>query len=82
MGFEDTLMNFLLAGSNEGDLVATVAEYRFQYAKLLVDNLKPDVILSHDDWGAKHSLFMDRISGENSSKNTTAESTVICVNMM
>ena len=59
MGFEDTLMNFLLEPEAMKDLVATVAEYRFQYAKLLVDNLKPDVILSHDDWGAKHSLFMD-----------------------
>lgn len=58
MGFEDTLMNFLLEPDDMKDLVATVAEYRFQYTKLLVDNLKPDVILSHDDWGAKHSLFM------------------------
>ena len=26
--------------------------------KLLVDNLKPDIILSHDDWGSKNTLFM------------------------
>lgn len=58
MGFEDTLMNFLLEPEAMHELVDVIAEYRFQYAKLLVDNLKPDVILSHDDWGSKHSLFM------------------------
>lgn len=58
MGFEDTLMNFLLEPEAMHELVDVVAEYRFQYAKLLVDNLKPDVILSHDDWGSKRSLFM------------------------
>jgi len=59
MGFEDTLVNFLLEPDDMKELVDAVAEYRFQYAKLLVDNLKPEVILSHDDWGAKRSLFMD-----------------------
>ena len=58
MGFEDTLMNFLMEPEAMHELVDAVAEYRFQYAKLLVDNLKPDVILSHDDWGSKRSLFM------------------------
>ena len=58
MGFEDTLMNFLLEPEYMHELVDAVAEYRFQYTKLLVDNLKPDVILSHDDWGSKRSLFM------------------------
>lgn len=45
MGFEEALMN-------------AIGEYRFIYAKLLVDNLHPDVILSRDDWGSKTSLFM------------------------
>ena len=58
MGFEDTLVNLLLEPDDMHDLVDAIAEYRFQYAKLLVDNLKPDVILSHDDWGSKTSLFM------------------------
>lgn len=58
MGFEDALMNLLLEPEATKELIDAIAEYRFQYAKLLVDNLKPDVILSHDDWGAKRSLFM------------------------
>jgi len=58
MGFEDTLMNMLLEPEAMDELAAMIGEYRFNYAKLLVDNLKPDIILSHDDWGSKTSLFM------------------------
>lgn len=39
------------------DLIETITEYRLQYVKLLIDNLHPDAILSHDDWGAKDALF-------------------------
>lgn len=58
MGFEDTLMNLLAEPDDMQELIAEIAEYRFKYAKLLVDNFKPDVIVSHDDWGSKESLFM------------------------
>ena len=58
MGFEDTFVNFLMEPDDMHDLVDAIGEFRFQYAKHLVDNMKPDVILSHDDWGSKTSLFM------------------------
>lgn len=58
MGFEDTLVNFLAEPESMHELIEVVAEYRYTYAKLLVENLKPDIILSHDDWGSKTSLFM------------------------
>lgn len=58
MGFEDTLINLLEEPEAMHELVDYVVEYRFQYAKLLVDNMHPDAILSHDDWGSKMSLFM------------------------
>lgn len=57
MGFEDTLMNLLLEPDDMAELAEAVAEYRFTYAELLCENIKPDIILSHDDWGAKHSMF-------------------------
>ena len=57
MGFEDMLMNFLLEPEDMMDLCNAIGEYRFQYMKLIVDHYKPDVMLSHDDWGSKHSLF-------------------------
>ena len=40
------------------DLCNAIGEYRFQLAKLIVDNLHPDVMLTHDDWGSKNSLFI------------------------
>jgi uroporphyrinogen-III decarboxylase len=58
MGFEDTLMNMLEEPEAMMDLLDIIGEYRLSYMKLLVDNLKPDVILSHDDWGTKNSMFM------------------------
>lgn len=40
------------------ELLEAIGEYRFQYTKLLVDNLHPDAIISHDDWGSKYSMFI------------------------
>lgn len=58
MPFEDTLVNMLLAPDEMDELAEAIGEYRFTYAKLLVDNLHPDIIISHDDWGSQKSLFM------------------------
>lgn len=58
MGFEDMLMNFLLEPEDMMDLCNAIGEYRYQYMKLIVDNIKPDVMLSHDDWGSKNALFV------------------------
>jgi uroporphyrinogen-III decarboxylase len=58
MGFEDTLANLLMEPEAMEELIEVIGNYRFQYMKLLVDNLKPDIILSHDDWGSKKSMFM------------------------
>lgn len=58
MGFEDMLMNFLLEPDDMMDLCNAIGEYRYQYMKLIVDNLEPDIMLSHDDWGSKNQLFV------------------------
>lgn len=58
MTFEDTLMNFLIEPEAMHELIDVITEYRLTYMKLIVENLHPDVIVSHDDWGAKTSLFM------------------------
>lgn len=58
MGIADTCMNILLEPEYMHELLAAIAEYRFNYTKLLVDNLHPDAIVSHDDWGNQKSLFM------------------------
>lgn len=58
MGFEDTLMNMLTEPESMAELCQVLGDYRLTFAKLLVENLKPDIILSHDDWGSKKNLFI------------------------
>ncbi len=59
MGFEDTLTNMLIEPEYMAEFCQVVGEYRYNYMKLIVDNLKPDIMLSHDDWGTKSNLFMN-----------------------
>lgn len=58
MGFEDTLANMLLEPEAMAELAEAIGNYRLTYAKLLIKYLKPDVIISLDDWGSKEALFM------------------------
>jgi hypothetical protein len=58
MTFEDTLCNLLIYPDEMHELIDVVTEYRLEYMKLIVENLHPDVILSHDDFGTQTSLFM------------------------
>ena len=58
MGFEDTLANLYEHPQEMHALIDYITTYRLLYVKLLIDNLQPDVIFSHDDWGTKDALFM------------------------
>ena len=58
MGFEDTLMNFLLEPELMADLAMALGEYRYNGYKLMVKYAHPDAILSHDDFGSKTQLFV------------------------
>lgn len=58
MTFEDTLCNFLMYPDEMHELIDVITEYRLEYMKLIVENLHPDAILSHDDFGSSTSLFM------------------------
>ena len=58
MGFEDTFVNLMTEPEAMADLCAAIGEYRYNGMKLMADIAKPDVILSHDDWGSKTNLFM------------------------
>ena len=58
MGFEDTLINLLLEPESMHDLLDYITDYKMTYCRLLVENLHPDVVLFHDDWGSKTNLFM------------------------
>lgn len=58
MGFEDTLTAFYEHPAEMHELIDYIADYRLEYEKMLVENLHPDAVLAHDDWGTKDTLFM------------------------
>ena len=58
MGFEDTLANLYEHPQEMHELIDYITDYRINYVNMLIDRLHPDAIFSHDDWGAKESLFM------------------------
>ena len=58
MPFQDVLTNLYDHPKEMHELIDYITEYRITYVKHLIENLKPDVIFSHDDWGTKDALFM------------------------
>lgn len=58
MTFEDTLCNMVLYPDQIRELIEVIADYRMTYFKLIVENLHPELIISHDDWGTNAQLFM------------------------
>lgn len=58
MGFEDTLMNFIAEPEAMHELIAYIRDFKLQQIRILHENLHPDVMMFHDDWGSKNSLFM------------------------
>lgn len=58
MGFEDMLVNFLTEPEAMHELLDALLEVRMTYVKLLIEHMKPEVIIHHDDWGSKQSLFL------------------------
>ena len=58
MPFQEVLTNLYDHPDEMHELIDYITEYRISYVKHLIENLKPDVIFSHDDWGTKDALFM------------------------
>ncbi|MCL2226375.1 MAG: uroporphyrinogen decarboxylase (URO-D) [Oscillospiraceae bacterium] len=58
MGFEDTLMNLLEEPDAMHDLIEAMKNFKLSQIEYMIDELKPDVFMTHDDWGSKTSLFM------------------------
>ncbi|MBQ0004302.1 MAG: cobalamin-dependent protein [Clostridiales bacterium] len=58
MGFENALTAFYEHPDEMHQLIDYILQFRMDYLKLIVENLHPDALLSHDDWGTKTQLFM------------------------
>jgi len=57
-GFEGALCGFYEEPEAMHELINAIKEMKLQQIDLIYKNLKPDVLLVHDDWGSKTSLFM------------------------
>jgi hypothetical protein len=58
MGFEDALCNYLVNQESMHELLEAMADWKIGHLERIIDNLKPDVVHYHDDWGNKASLFL------------------------
>ena len=58
MGFEDTLTALYEHPKEMHELIDYICDYKLKVVKMLIDNLHPDGIFFHDDWGTKQALFM------------------------
>jgi len=58
MGFEDTLCNLYEEPEAMHDLINAIKDFKLSQLKLIKENLNPDVLMFHDDWGSKYNLFM------------------------
>lgn len=58
MPFQEVLTNLYDHPQEMHELIDYITEYRLAYVKLLIEKLQPDVVFTHDDWGAKDALFM------------------------
>ena len=58
MGFEDLFINFYEEPEDLEDLIAAIADHRYEMFRILIEMAHPDAILAHDDWGSKTSLFI------------------------
>ena len=58
MPFEEVLVTLYEEPESLEEFFSAYADWKIKVFEQLIDNLNPDMIHSHDDWGSKISLFM------------------------
>lgn len=58
MPFEEVLTTLYEEPESLEEFFSAYADWKIKVFEQLIDNVKPDMIHSHDDWGSKNSLFM------------------------
>ncbi|KPU45578.1 methylcobalamin:coenzyme M methyltransferase [Oxobacter pfennigii] len=57
-GIDDCLMYFYEEPEALHELIDYIVDWKLQYAQLVCDIVKPEVIIHHDDWGSQLNSFM------------------------
>lgn len=58
MGMENALVNYLEYPEEMAGILRAIADYKKEYIRLTAQELHPDIIFYHDDWGSKQNLFL------------------------
>ncbi len=58
MGFENCLVNLIEESETMAEIAEYITDYRMECYKQICENLHPDVLFQHDDWGAKEAMLM------------------------
>lgn len=58
MGFEDALCSYMEEPDAMYELIGAIADWKIGHLERVINNLNPDIIHFHDDWGSKTSLFL------------------------
>jgi len=58
MGMNAAMISFYEEPEALKELIEAITLWELELAKLICDNLEPDMIFHHDDWGSQHSTFL------------------------
>lgn len=58
MGMENALVNYLEYPEEMAGILRAIADYKKKYIRMVAEQLHPDIIFYHDDWGSKQNLFL------------------------
>ena len=58
MGMENALCNYLEYPEEMSELLRVIADYKIEYIRQMAQQVHPDIIFYHDDWGSKQNLFL------------------------
>lgn len=58
MGMEDALCNYLEYPDEMKELLRVICDYKIAYIKKVAEEVHPDIIFYHDDWGSKQNVFL------------------------
>lgn len=57
MPFEECLINLYEEPEAMNEFFEAYTDWKLKVVELIIDNMQPDIIHSHDDWGSKTALF-------------------------
>ena len=57
-GMDNALLNYYEEPEATHELIDFLVDWEVKYAKLLCENLHPDAVFHHDDWGSYRSSFL------------------------